>query len=282
MTATEITGLFNNTGFLSVQVPQDEYLRTIQMYRIPSFIRKFKDYWKKMENVDTTFLPGKVDTRSNIYKDEVEYRVEVPLNLLVKNSGVKIDQLNWESIAAVLYYILAHRSKCRKITIAHRFHRRDLSSHFNMADDVGYYAGDIPITLDSAICNDTTAARENLVRVRSEMMLGGVEYELLSNLEEIKPSHEATKVRLNYQPLSLFMNNNSIHLLSIDTFLYEPDDHMRPYDLDCIIRQNKERLLFIICYNKNHYTEDLVQSFVGDWIWNFCGNSRDARLSDSK
>ena len=269
-----INGLFNETA--PVQLANERYRALLQLYRTPSFIDRFCAYWQRAENSPATLVAGKKACASNRYRDEVEYREVVSLS---KRGGrLAADRLNWEGVAAALYAALAQTSKHKELTVSHRLHRRDLAGHSKMADDVGYYAGDVPITLEAAICADANAVGHRLRGIRADMILGGAEYELLANLQQIKPVHELTTLRLNYQPPSLFGNNGSIRVVDADTFLYQPDDHTRLYELDCIVRQGPEDLVFIIRYNKQQYAPDRIQSFVRDWLACLRGDAGAERL----
>jgi len=261
-----LNSLFNVSRLSSVLITQKNYMDIISMYNIPSYIKKLKSYWKRAENSETTFLPGKKEWPSNNYCDELEYRNIIPINNVISTNAPNLEKIAWNDVAAALYAQFTEKNTAEKITIAHRFHRRYLSGHSEMVDDVGYYAGDIPMTLNSKICNNAKIAGEHLSHIRSEITLGGVEYEILSNLGEVRPAYELTKVRLNYQPLPPFFSDDAIHVKKINTFLYEPGNKARLYDLDCIVRQDLENIVFIVRYNKNNYLDKAIKSFVNDWI----------------
>jgi polyketide synthase PksM len=258
-----INALFNTQDWVPAQVNQKAYQELLTMQLTPSFLDRLTRQWKATEARPVSILSGKREHAFNFCKDEAEYRFKVKRNSTFSS---EVDVLHWERVAASLYQVVAMKTNDLQVTVAHRFHRRNLFEKFKMLDDIGYYAGDVPFSLSTEDCLRPEKAQKALREQRAALVFGGVHYEVLANKGLLAPVSEVTKIRLNFQPFSIVEQNSSIRIHEMNTSLYEPGDHERLYDLDCIVRNTGENeLLFIIRYNKKHYSEKTIQSFVADW-----------------
>ena len=237
-------------------MPQQSYVETIETLCTPSFLNTLEVQYKKLVSDQITILNGRQSNDSNLVESEVELRE------ISKNDS------NWVTVAAALYHLLGkQKNDSKRITVAHRLHRRNIFNHLDTADDIGYYAGDIPISLESQLCSDIKKVGESLLTAKSEMVMGGVGYEILANQGKMKSATELTRIRLNFQPFSLLQDSKSILVEEIDTSLISPAAHKRPYDLDCIVRKiDRQKTEFIVRYNQNQYEKSIIQSFVNDWV----------------
>jgi hypothetical protein len=242
------------------QLDRNAYLRLLALYRVPSMMERMASDYAVEASTQPVSLRGGRPLARDVQQDERELRRDISWEELGADAG----KLDWESVALALYRVLA-RDATGPVTIAHRLHRRNLLGNLRLVDDVGFYAGDVPIALKCAAIADAASARAQLRGRRRALLLGGVEYELLAQSGRLPTSDRCCRVRLNYQPFAPLLPSE-FSLQSLESTLFAPPAHVRLYEIDVIVRQQLNVLTLLIRYNKQAYEEQFVQGCAREWL----------------
>ena len=169
----------------------------------------------------------------------------------------------FDCIAVALYRQLGVWTETSNPVLAHRLHRRNLDCKRQYAGVVGWFAGDVPVSLDL-----TKPLEGQLAEFQAQIKalpMGGLTYEVLSNQGRLPRAHAVGAVRLNYQPMHLMPELDGVEL---EYRLFEPPPHECAYLLDIIARTGDRDLQIIVRYSKEIYREETIRAFVDGWFDN--------------
>jgi FkbH-like protein len=196
---------------------------------------------------------------NNIASQETYETIQSWLDLGIDISKVKSQLFDY--IVVGLYQCLATWTNHKMPVITHRLHRRNMDLQEQYTEVVGWFAGDIPLSL-----NVEQAVSEQIVNLQKqlrEVPMGGVTYEILTNQGLLPPAYEVGPIRLNYQPVSLMPLLKNVELAS---HLFESPTHDRLYWLDIVMRVNQAHFQVILRYSKNLHNQNTIEKLVQEWL----------------
>ncbi len=234
------------------------YQQYLAMQSVPSMRKTLLSKWIEGQQTPRIALPDGITIDKDLYGDQSSYQMEWDKEL-------PSNAMRWDNVAGALYTCLFSITGSQTLSISHRMHRRNVFDNTVIIEDIGNFAGDVPITMSKKTIGNRAAVNKTLLRSKRDMHAGGTTYEVLVLDGKLKPAHEVASIRLNYQPL-WGKEWGTVKVLETHTSLYEPDNHARMYEVDCIVRQMDERRWkCIVRYNHKQYSEEQIADFVAKW-----------------
>jgi hypothetical protein len=199
---------------------------------------------------------------------EDEARSEVELRFAGRDAGqAGLEAPDFELAAAGLYRALADWTGHSHVTVAHRLHRRQFAEG-RYASVVGCLAGDVPLALE---VNGHADLLPRFRRAYRGIPAAGVTYDTLALGGRVPFAHEATEVRLNYQPFAGALASPELGVASFDTRLFQPDAARRPYRLDLIVRLQPGGWVTLARYSRHRHEEATIRALLSRW-WEAVGD----------
>ncbi|GAX60235.1 polyketide synthase/nonribosomal peptide synthetase [Candidatus Scalindua japonica] len=217
-------------------------------------------FWsKRIEGIQRKF-PVDFNNGPNNIASEKEYSARYSFaELGVEDSRQKSSFFDYLSVG--LYHCLSKWSKQKKLVITHRLHRRDTGLNGQYHNAMGWFAGDVPISLAFEQETSVRGLIQDFKEKYRQIPMGGVTYEILSNQGLLPYAHEIGPVRLNYQP-----EINTSNIKNVETHIFESPGHDRLYLLDLIVRMRKDHLVLIARYSRNKYRHITIKKLVSEWM----------------
>jgi hypothetical protein len=141
--------------------------------------------------------------------------------------------------------------------VAHRLHRRNIGSDQDFSEVLGWFAGDVPLKI---AVNPGGALSETAAEFREQFAsipMGGVSYEVLSNLGAIPACHDVSPVRLNYFPAYSVRDD-----VEVEFEKFQAPGHKRLYVLDLVVAPGKADCLFIARYSNQYFSQSEISEMV--------------------
>jgi len=161
-----------------------------------------------------------------------------------------------------LYRYLAKWTGNKNPVAAFRLHRRNIGQQNDYLDVAGRFAGEIPLrlSLESEV-SEQVGLFQNLFR---KIPSGGLTYEILAYQGLLPVARNVSPIVVNYQPYSMSSLPQDI-LDTLKVRQFESSEHDRFYQIDLIVRENKDQIVIIAKYSRNQFEDSTIENIVHEW-----------------
>ncbi len=174
---------------------------------------------------------------------------------------------NFHPITMALYHTIGELDNTSEPVLVHRFDRRKLTKKYNFADQLGWIAGDAPISVNLASSKDE--AVKELKQKLNDHPLKGTSYDWLYLQDELPALHAAFPVRLNYYPMRDVNVLTGAEFTDVEITLHQDESAQRDYMIDFIVRDYKSHCIIYVRYSSAIISQQEITSLLNKWMANF-------------
>ncbi len=234
------------------------YVTEMKQLEESALIKDHLEFWQAQISEGGITCPTDFQKGPNNLACEEKYdTIHSLVDLGINNSKEKSQLFDYFCVG--LYQYLGKWTNHKKPVIVHRLHRRNMGLKEQYHDVIGWFAGNVPLSLnvEQPLCEQILSFQKQ----RREMPMDGVTYEILSNQGLLPSAEEVGPITLNYQPESFASKglNQEIHL-------FESPAHDRLHLLNVIMNVKGDRLKVIVRYSNNFHNRSTIEKFVQQWM----------------
>ncbi|HDN26375.1 MAG TPA: SDR family NAD(P)-dependent oxidoreductase, partial [Thioploca sp.] len=234
------------------------YVTEMRQLEESALIKDHLEFWQAQISEGGITCPTDFQKGPNNLACEEKYdAIHSLVDLGIDRSKAKSQLFDYFCVG--LYQYLGKWTNHKKPVIVHRLHRRNMGLKEQYHDVIGWFAGNVPLSLnvEQPLCEQILSFQKQ----RREMPMDGVTYEILSNQGLLPSAEEVGPITLNYQPESFASKG-----LNQEINLFESPAHDRLHLLNVIMNVKGDRLKVIVRYSNNFHNPSTIEKFVQQWM----------------